>query len=157
MMIVGISLFLRMVQVLFRRRPRHHRCASCGLPEHESDAVTASVAGRCSPLNRVAPRDRRPGPMSSLRVGFLAFWAKPARSIGRVGRRLVDSKSSSAMSTDEITYCSTSIFNGNTGAGIGASHQIGWTGVVATLIEIFGHLDAQTSLELGRDAAFELG
>ena len=42
------------------------------------------------------------------------------------------------------------------GAGIGASHQTGWTGVVATLIEIFGHLDAQTFLEHGRDAAFEL-
>jgi hypothetical protein len=47
--------------------------------------------------------------------------------------------------------------NGDTGAGVVASHQTGWTGVVATLIEIFGHLDAQIFLERGRDAAFELG
>jgi hypothetical protein len=47
-------------------------------------------------------------------------------------------------------------FHGDNGAGIGASHQTGWTGVVAALIEIFGHLDARTYLEHGREAAFEL-
>jgi len=47
-------------------------------------------------------------------------------------------------------------FHGDNGAGIGASHQTGWTGVVAPLIEIFGHLDAKTFLEHGREAAFEL-
>jgi hypothetical protein len=31
-------------------------------------------------------------------------------------------------------------FHGDNGAGIGASHQTGWTGLVAPLIEIFGHL-----------------
>ena len=41
------------------------------------------------------------------------------------------------------------------GAGIGASHQTGWTGLVAPLIEIFGRLDAKTFLEAGRAAAFE--
>jgi hypothetical protein len=45
-------------------------------------------------------------------------------------------------------------FHGDNGAGIGASHQTGWTGLVAPLIEIFGHLDAQTFLEGGRAAAF---
>jgi len=45
-------------------------------------------------------------------------------------------------------------FHGDNGAGIGASHQTGWTGLVAPLIEIFGHLDAQTYLEGGREAAF---
>jgi Glycosyl hydrolase family 63 C-terminal domain len=45
-------------------------------------------------------------------------------------------------------------FHGDNGAGIGASHQTGWTGLVAALIEIFGHLDARTFLEHGRDAAF---
>jgi voltage-gated potassium channel len=45
MMIVGISLFLRMVQVLFRARKMHHRCASCGLSEHESDAVHCKRCG----------------------------------------------------------------------------------------------------------------
>ena len=46
-------------------------------------------------------------------------------------------------------------FHGDNGAGIGASHQTGWTGLVAPLIEIFGHLDAQTFLEAGRAAAFQ--
>ncbi|MBV8841624.1 MAG: glucosidase, partial [Bryobacterales bacterium] len=47
-------------------------------------------------------------------------------------------------------------FHGDNGAGIGASHQTGWTGLVAPLIEIFGRLDAQIFLDHGRDAAFEL-
>jgi hypothetical protein len=45
-------------------------------------------------------------------------------------------------------------FHGDNGAGIGASHQTGWTGVVACLIDIFGKLDAQSFLGSGRDAAF---
>jgi hypothetical protein len=46
-------------------------------------------------------------------------------------------------------------FHGDNGAGIGASHQTGWTGLVAPLIEIFGRLDARTFLEAGREAAFQ--
>jgi Glycosyl hydrolase family 63 C-terminal domain len=46
-------------------------------------------------------------------------------------------------------------FHGDNGAGIGASHQTGWTGLVAPLIEIFGRLDAATLLEGGRAAAFQ--
>ena len=38
-------------------------------------------------------------------------------------------------------------FHGDNGAGIGASHQTGWTGVVAKLIEVFGSVDAKTFLE----------
>jgi len=45
-------------------------------------------------------------------------------------------------------------FHGDNGAGIGASHQTGWTGIVALLIEIFGTLDAQALLAEGRGAAF---
>jgi hypothetical protein len=45
-------------------------------------------------------------------------------------------------------------FHGDNGAGTGASHQTGWTGLVAPLIEIFGKLDAQAFLEGGRAAAF---
>jgi hypothetical protein len=45
-------------------------------------------------------------------------------------------------------------FHGDNGAGIGASHQTGWTGLVAPLIEIFGRLDARTALEAGRAATF---
>jgi hypothetical protein len=47
-------------------------------------------------------------------------------------------------------------FHGDNGAGIGASHQTGWTGVVAPLIEIFGHLNAARFLETGANAAFEV-
>jgi voltage-gated potassium channel len=46
MMIVGISLFVRMVQVLFRPRRVQLRCSSCGLSEHEVDAVHCRRCGR---------------------------------------------------------------------------------------------------------------
>jgi voltage-gated potassium channel len=45
MMIVGVSLFVRMVQVLFRPGRMHHKCASCGLSEHETDAVHGKRCG----------------------------------------------------------------------------------------------------------------
>ncbi len=45
-------------------------------------------------------------------------------------------------------------FHGDNGAGLGASHQTGWTGVVAKLIQLFGLLDADKLLEGGKDAAF---
>jgi len=38
-------------------------------------------------------------------------------------------------------------FHGDNGAGVGASHQTGWTGLVATLIHLFGNLDAKQFLE----------
>jgi hypothetical protein len=45
-------------------------------------------------------------------------------------------------------------FHGDNGAGLGASHQTGWTGAVAKLIEIFGLLDPARLLEGGKTAAF---
>jgi hypothetical protein len=45
-------------------------------------------------------------------------------------------------------------FHGDNGAGIGASHQTGWTGIVASLIDLFGKLDAETYLAGGSLAAF---
>ncbi len=49
-------------------------------------------------------------------------------------------------------------FHGDNGAGIGASHQTGWTGLVATMIQIFGRIDAATLLESGkRPRLFEIG
>jgi hypothetical protein len=48
-------------------------------------------------------------------------------------------------------------FHGDNGAGLGASHQTGWTGVVAKLIQLFGLLDAEKLLEAGKDAAFAPG
>ena len=37
-------------------------------------------------------------------------------------------------------------FHGDNGAGIGASHQTGWTGAVAVLMKLFGSIDSQTLL-----------
>jgi hypothetical protein len=45
-------------------------------------------------------------------------------------------------------------FHGDNGAGLGASHQTGWTGLVAKTIQIFGLLDAKRALEGGKQAAF---
>jgi hypothetical protein len=45
-------------------------------------------------------------------------------------------------------------FHGDNGAGIGASHQTGWTGLAASLIRIFGYLTAEEFLESGRGALF---
>jgi hypothetical protein len=45
-------------------------------------------------------------------------------------------------------------FHGDNGAGIGASHQTGWTGLVAALIRLFGRLDPQEFLEGGTRSAF---
>jgi hypothetical protein len=38
-------------------------------------------------------------------------------------------------------------FHGDNGAGLGASHQTGWTGLVAPLIQLFGVLDAKGQLQ----------
>ena len=45
-------------------------------------------------------------------------------------------------------------FHGDHGAGVGASHQTGWTALVAPLMQIFGRIDAKTFLEGGRRGAF---
>jgi hypothetical protein len=45
-------------------------------------------------------------------------------------------------------------FRGDNGAGLGASHQTGWTGVIAKLIEIFGHLEQEAFLNSGKTNAF---
>jgi len=48
-------------------------------------------------------------------------------------------------------------FNGETGAGVGASHQTGWTGLVGSLIQLFGRLDAVQALEGGKSSLFVAG
>jgi hypothetical protein len=45
-------------------------------------------------------------------------------------------------------------FHGDNGAGLGASHQTGWTGLVAKMIEMFGLIDGQQFLEAGKAGAF---
>jgi mannosylglycerate hydrolase MGH1-like protein len=41
-------------------------------------------------------------------------------------------------------------FHGDNGAGLGASHQTGWTGLIAALLDVFGRLDADRMLETER-------
>jgi hypothetical protein len=45
-------------------------------------------------------------------------------------------------------------FHGDNGAGLGASHQTGWTGLVARLMDLFGRLDPAKTLEVGKRSAF---
>jgi hypothetical protein len=46
-------------------------------------------------------------------------------------------------------------FHGDNGAGLGASHQTGWTGCVAKLIQLYGIIDATRALEGGKRAGFK--
>ena len=46
-------------------------------------------------------------------------------------------------------------FHGDNGAGLGASHQTGWSGGIARLIDLFGRLDAAKLLAGGKAAAFD--
>jgi hypothetical protein len=45
-------------------------------------------------------------------------------------------------------------FHGDNGAGLGASHQTGWTGVIARAIHLFATTTSEDVLELGKLAAF---
>ena len=42
-------------------------------------------------------------------------------------------------------------FHGDSGAGVGASHQTGWTGAIARLVHLFASLDAHETLEKKKD------
>jgi hypothetical protein len=46
-------------------------------------------------------------------------------------------------------------FHGDNGAGLGASHQTGWTGVIARLMHLFATMKAESILEGGKKAYFE--
>jgi len=46
-------------------------------------------------------------------------------------------------------------FHGDNGAGLGASHQTGWSGLVAKLIHLFGSLDQDRLLKGGKKEAFK--
>ena len=41
-------------------------------------------------------------------------------------------------------------FHGDNGAGLGASHQTGWTGLVARLLDMFARLDSKRLLEVSK-------
>jgi hypothetical protein len=45
-------------------------------------------------------------------------------------------------------------FHGDNGAGLGASHQTGWTGIVARAMHLFATMTPEQVLELGKGAAF---
>jgi hypothetical protein len=42
-------------------------------------------------------------------------------------------------------------FHGDSGAGIGASHQTGWTGLIAVLLDLFGRVTAEDALETSKE------
>jgi len=44
-------------------------------------------------------------------------------------------------------------FHGDTGAGLGANHQTGWTGIIARLMHFFATTTPEQALELGKSAA----
>ena len=45
-------------------------------------------------------------------------------------------------------------FHGDNGAGLGASHQTGWTGLVGGLIDLFGRIDGTEYLNAGKAGVF---
>jgi len=45
-------------------------------------------------------------------------------------------------------------FHGDNGAGLGASHQTGWTGLIAKIMQIFAQLDAKQLLAAGKEGGF---
>jgi hypothetical protein len=46
-------------------------------------------------------------------------------------------------------------FHGDNGAGLGASHQTGWTGLIATILDVFGRIDAKAFLGTERGHLFD--
>jgi hypothetical protein len=48
-------------------------------------------------------------------------------------------------------------FHGDNGAGLGANHQTGWTGLVAKMIELYGNLDPKKLLQEGKRGAHTAG
>ena len=48
-------------------------------------------------------------------------------------------------------------FHGDNGAGLGASHQTGWSGAVAKLIQIYGLMDQESFLGEGVKSGFQKG
>ncbi|GAB2178465.1 ion channel [Dongia sp. agr-C8] len=45
-MIIGVSLFLRLIQVVFRPQRVEYECPGCGLARHESDAIHCKHCGQ---------------------------------------------------------------------------------------------------------------
>lgn len=47
-------------------------------------------------------------------------------------------------------------FHGDNGAGLGASHQTGWTGLIARSLDLFARLDPAIALEAPADVMAEM-
>jgi hypothetical protein len=45
-------------------------------------------------------------------------------------------------------------FHGDNGAGLGASHQTGWTGIIARIMHLFASLSAEQIQDIGKKAYF---
>jgi Glycosyl hydrolase family 63 C-terminal domain len=80
------------------------------------------------------------------------FLRDPSISSGRAGRRPVYGGTVKFQQDphwrDLILFYE--YFHGDNGAGLGASHQTGWTGLIALLIDLFARVDAKTVLEVER-------
>jgi hypothetical protein len=48
-------------------------------------------------------------------------------------------------------------FHGDNGAGLGASHQTGWTGLIARLMQVFATVSAEQVVKLGKKAGIVAG
>ena len=87
------------------------------------------------------------------------IYPRPSTGSGQAGRRPVYGGSEKFQTDphwrDHILFYE--YFHGDNGAGLGASHQTGWTGDVAKLIQLYGLLDAERFLEAGKGAAFVKG
>jgi len=87
------------------------------------------------------------------------FLRDPSTGSGQAGRRPVYGGSEKFQSDphwrDLILFYE--YFHGDNGAGLGASHQTGWTGLVAKTIQLYGLLDAKRFLETGKKLAFKKG
>ena len=77
---------------------------------------------------------------------FLRDERRPAAGLRRQPR------SSRTIRTGAICLLFYEYFHGDNGAGLGASHQTGWTGVVARIMHLFATTTAEQVLELGKIA-----
>jgi len=46
-------------------------------------------------------------------------------------------------------------FHGDNGAGLGASHQTGWTGVIARIMHLFATVSLETAMKEGKTSYFK--
>jgi hypothetical protein len=80
------------------------------------------------------------------------FLREPSTSSGQAGRRPVYGGTAKFQTDphwrDLILFYE--YFHGDNGAGLGASHQTGWTGLIARLLDLFGRIEAK-DVELERE------